>query len=101
MGLSGAMEVDQGVAVAALVEQLKLQSERAPTIALGDDAGIGRQHRRERRRELPSEGARKAVWGIDEDEIVLTSGFPCTLEKTQRGLAHHLGLDPQGREVAA
>src|SRR3984885_14686849 len=39
--LMGAMDLNQGVAVAALVEQGQLQSERLTPVGLGDDTGSG------------------------------------------------------------
>ena len=50
--LSGAIDSDQGVAVAALVEQRQIELDRGSPVALGDDAGAGCEHRRQRRREL-------------------------------------------------
>ena len=41
MRLSGVMNSDQGVAVAALVEQRQVQLQRRPPVALGDDARAG------------------------------------------------------------
>ena len=36
-----------------------------------------------------------AVWGIEEDQIVLTRGRPCALEVIERTLAAHLGAQPE------
>src|SRR5689334_1752283 len=94
------MDVDQGVPVPARVEQLQSQLERVSTIALGNHSGARGQHRYERRLELPTEGARTTVWGVDEDEIVLTTVFPCSLEIPQRRRPDHLSLDSQRLQVA-
>ena len=73
--------MDQCVAVAALVEQLELEPQRASAVALRNYPGGARKYRLKRRRQVPPEGRRVAVWRIKEDEIVLTSPVACTLEK--------------------
>src|SRR5947209_1329870 len=100
MRLSGAMDADHGIPVPARVEQVQLQVEQASAIALGDDPGSGSEHRGERRLKLPSEGACTAAWGVDEDEIVFASVFPCSAEEVRGRLPDHHSLDPKGLEVA-
>src|SRR5450755_1662502 len=100
MRLSTGIYLDQGVAVPAFVEQWQLVADRAPAVALGDDACAGGQHRRQRRRQLPSEGTGVAVWGVEEDQIVLTRVLACGLEIPRGRLTHHFGVDSQCLEVA-
>src|SRR2546421_4738445 len=100
MRLSGTMYADQGVAVSALVQQREVELERGSPIALGDDARAWRNHRRECRRQLRAEAARLAVWGIEEDQIVLTRGPACPLEVVERPRAANFGAQPQCRDVA-
>ncbi len=73
MRFSGTMDSDQGVAVAALVEEGKLKLERGPHRALGHHPRIRREHLSEVGREAGGEPLRPVVWGIDEDEIVFTT----------------------------
>ena len=87
MRLSSGMDLDQGVAVAALVEQRELQPERAAPVALCHYPRLGGKYRHQCRRQLPSEGARVAVWRVEEDQIVLTTVAKCGLEEPRRGLA--------------
>src|ERR1700753_7060 len=94
MRLSSGINLDQGVAVAALVGQHELQPERAAPVALRHYPRIGCTYRRQCRRQLPSEGARVAVWGIEEDQIVLTTVARCGLEEPRRRLGPHLGVQP-------
>ena len=101
MRLSGAMDLDQRVAVAANIEQLELKLQRIAAVTLGDDASLGGEHRRQRRRELRRERARVTIWRIKEHEIVLRRATTCSLEEFQHRLAMDLGLDPEPREVAS
>ena len=57
------MDSDQGVAVAALVQQRQLELEWGSAVALGYDPRSRREHRPKRRRELPAEAARVGGMG--------------------------------------
>src|SRR5207248_2643953 len=80
MRLSGAMDSDQGVAIATLVEQRQVELERCPPVALGHYPCVGSENRSQRRRELSPKGARLAIWRIEEHEIVKTSAPRCASE---------------------
>src|SRR5581483_11576792 len=101
MRLSSGMDLNQGVAVAALVEQGELQPKRAAPVALCHYPGVGRKYRHQCRRQLPSEGARVAVWRVEEDQIVLTTVAECRPEEPRRRLRHHLGLQAQRLQIVA
>src|SRR5947208_13984112 len=73
MRLSGVMDADEGVAVAALVGHGEVEGQGRPAIALGDDERVVRQHGGQRLRQLAPEARRQAVWRVEKDEIVLTS----------------------------
>src|SRR5450755_3825939 len=100
MRLSGVMDSDQCVAVHALVAERKLELQRLPAVALADHASAGSEHRCQRDRELASEAARAAVWGIEEHEIVLTTVGTCGPEKRRRARGPDLGRHPEGLQVA-
>ena len=95
MRLSGAMDSDQGVAVAALVKQRQVELERRTPVALGDDPGTGRENRSQRCRELLPERARVAIWRIEEHQIVLTSVPACPFEVCPSRHAVHVGARPR------
>src|SRR6185437_507488 len=99
--LSSGIYLDQGVAVAACIEQPELEPERASPVTLCHYPGVGRKYRRQCRRQLPSEGARVAVWRVEEDQIVFTTVAKCGLEEPRRRLGRHLGLDPQRLQITA
>ena len=86
----GAMDADEGVAVAAFVFEGQVERQRRPAIALGDHERAGRQHRWQRLRQLAPEALRQAVWRVEEDEIVLTSLPRCRAEEPQSVAAAHL-----------
>src|SRR5689334_18332147 len=88
--LSGVMNADQGVAVAALVEQRQFQLQGCPPIALCNDACARCQYRWQRRRKRTAEVAGGLVWGIEEHEIVLTSVVTCLLEERRCTLTANL-----------
>src|ERR1039457_2230002 len=94
------MYADQGVAVTSLVEQLQLELEWGSPVTLGDHAGGRGEHGRQRRRELPSLAARVTVWGIEENQIVLTSGGPRALEQRRGPQGAHRRLQPERCQVA-
>ena len=52
MRLSGVMDADQGVAVAAFVSEGQVERQRRPAVALSDDERGGRQHSWQRLRQL-------------------------------------------------
>src|ERR1700742_1746313 len=93
MRLSGVMNADQGVAVAALVEQRQFQLQCCPPIALCNDARARCEHRWQRLRKRTAEVAGGSVWGIEEDQIVLTRVIACLLEERGRPLT----ADVRGR----
>src|SRR4051794_41850029 len=62
MRLSGAMDADEGVAVAAFVGQGEVEGKGRPPVALGDDERAIRQHGGQRLRQLAPEARRQAVW---------------------------------------
>src|SRR5437868_14830051 len=80
MRLSGVMNADQSVAVAALVAQRQFQLQRRPPIALGNDARARCQHGRQRLRKRTAEVGGGSIWGIEEDQIVLTRVVSCLPE---------------------
>ena len=80
------MDLDQCVAVAALVEQLEPELQRPATVAFGDDARLGGEHRRQRRRELRRERSSRGDMEdlgtrdrIDARYPVLAEGMPNAL----------------------
>src|ERR1700759_2819707 len=97
--LSSGIYLDQGVAVAALVGQSELEPKWATPVALCHYPRIGREYRHQCRRQLPSEGARVAVWRVEEHQIVLTRVAGCGLEEPRRRLADHLGLRAKGLQI--
>src|ERR1700729_3146380 len=99
MRLSGAMDSDEGVAVAGLVEQRQIEFEGRAPIALGHYPGTGRQNRSQRCRELLPERARVPIWRIEEHQIVLTSVPTCPFEVRQRILTTNLRVHPDRRHV--
>src|SRR5579875_326580 len=88
--LSSGMDPDQRVSVAALAHRLKAQLQRLAAAALADHQSAGCEHRLERRRQPGPEGAGLAVWGVEEDKIVLARLAPCGLEEGQRRAAPQL-----------
>src|SRR5438270_10779326 len=103
MRLSGGdkEDADQGVAVAALVQESELSElQRRPSVALGHDARVRREHRDQRGGELPPERGRMAVWRVDEDEIVLTTGRACAFKERQGALPADLGAEPGPLQMA-
>src|SRR3954447_12578748 len=94
MRLSGAMDADQGVAVAAFVSEGQVERQRRPAIALADDERGGRQDSWQRLRQLAPEALRQAVWRVEKDEIVFTSLPGCGAEESQGVGAAHLGPPP-------
>src|SRR5438270_13237646 len=98
--LSGGMDLNQGVAIAALVENRQLEPERATPVTLRHYPRVKGKYRRQCQRQLPSEGARVAVWRVEKDEIVLTRVARCGLEEPRRRPADHLRLDPQRIQIA-
>src|ERR1700761_7403092 len=101
MRLSSGIDVDHGVAIAALVEQSQPELERAAPVAPRHYPRIGCEYRRQCRRQLPSEGARVAVWRVEEDQIVLTRVARCGPEEPGGGLADHLGGHPERPPLTA
>src|SRR5690242_5647293 len=99
MRLSGAMEADQRVAVAAFVEEREVEVEGIPAIALRHHDRAGREHGGQDGRQPRTEPVCQPARGIEEDEIVLACGRGCAAEEPQRVLAADLGLGPQGPEV--
>src|SRR5215218_9689955 len=73
MRLSGVMDADQGVAVAAFVSEGQVERQRRPAVALTDDERGGRQHCWQRLRQLAPEALRQAIWRVEKDEIVVAS----------------------------
>src|SRR3954470_6087305 len=99
MRLSGAMDADDGVAVAALVGRGQVEIERGPAIALGDHQPAGLQHGGQRLRQLAPEALRQPVGRIEEDEIVVAACPGCAAQEHARVGAPHLGVGPERREV--
>src|SRR3954471_14555294 len=99
MRLSGAMDPDQGVAVAALVSEGQVERQRRPAVALADDERGRRQHSWQRLRQLAPEALRQAVWRVEKDEIVFTSLPACGAEESHGVSAAHLGLAAERLEV--
>src|SRR5579875_2535027 len=95
------MDADQGVAVAALVEQRKPELERPAPVALGDDPATGVEQWLERRRQLLSESVVVAIWRVEEDQIVLTRGADRPHAEAQRVLRGHLRRDSKLTQVPA
>src|SRR3954447_15285771 len=77
MRLSGTMDADHGLAVAALIGGGQVEVERGPAIALGDHVPAGRQYGGERLRQLAPEALRQPVGRIEEDEIVVAACPRC------------------------
>src|SRR5436305_10252601 len=99
--MSVCVDSDQGVAVAALVEaRQSRQLERGPAIAFSDHPRPRRQHRYEIVDEAWPEPGGVAVWGIEEDEIVLTALAPCLSQKGRDALASELPGLPKRDEIA-
>src|SRR5919108_870471 len=98
---SGAMDADQGVAIAAFVQERQVQLERAAAVALGDHRRAGRQHGRQRGRQLAPEASGQPIWRVEEDEIVLTRRRRCGAEEPPDVRAPHLRGRAERREVGA
>src|SRR5436309_3350655 len=101
MRLSGAMDPDQGVPVSPLVQEREDELKRRSPVALGNYPAVRCQDRSECRREAPAEGARVAVWGIEEHEIVLGARGACPLEEVQGPRAAHVGVEIKRSEIPA
>src|SRR5918998_840610 len=99
MRLSGAMDANQGVAVAAFVVQGKIDLQRRPAIALHDHRSLRCHHGRERPRQVAPQGGGQPVWRIEEDDIVLTRAARCSAEVPAHLGADHLGLGSERLEV--
>src|SRR4051794_41562382 len=67
MRLSGVMDADQGVAVAAFVSEGQVERQWRPAVALTDDERGGRQHSWRRLRQLAPEALRQAIWRGGEE----------------------------------
>src|SRR3954468_8637003 len=96
---SGAMDADEGVAVAAFVEYGEFELERGAAIALRDHRRSGRENGRQRGRQLSPEAPRQPVRRVEEDEIVLTSLPRCAAEESPGVRAAHLGLRAEGLQI--
>src|SRR4051794_41943406 len=94
MRLSGAMDADQGVAVAAFVSEGQVEWQRRPAVALADDERGRRQHTWQRLRQLAPEALRQAVWRGGKGENGFTSPPPWGGGGTHRGAAAHLRPPP-------
>src|SRR5215207_9827346 len=70
MRLSGAMDADEGVAVAAFVVQGEIDLQRRPAITLGDHRRPRCQDGRKGRRQVAPDGRLQPIWRIEEDEII-------------------------------
>src|SRR4051794_38280576 len=99
MRLSGVMDADQGVAVAAFVSEGQVERQRRPAVALTDDERGGRQHSWQRLRQLAPEALRQAIWRVEKDEIVVASLPRCGAEEPQSVRAAHFGLAADRLEV--
>src|SRR3984885_5624340 len=64
MRLVGVMDLNQGVAVTALVEQGQLEAERLTPVGLGDDTGSRGERPGQCRRQLGAERAAVAIWRV-------------------------------------
>src|SRR3954454_17360721 len=84
MRLSGAMDADQRVAVAAFVEEGELEVDGFPAVALGDRGPSGREHGGQDGRQLAAESAGETVRGVEEDEIVLLAPRGRATQEAQR-----------------
>src|SRR4051794_20028804 len=101
MRLSGAMDADQRVAVAAFVEEGERYVDRFPAVALGDHSPSGRDDGGQDGRQLPAESAGETVRGIEEDEIVLVARRRCAAGEAQRVAPAYDGRGPEAVEVGA
>src|SRR3954449_10904075 len=99
MRLSGAMDADQGVAVAAFVSEGQVEWQRRPAVALADDERGRRQHTWRPLRQLAPEALRQAVWRGEKDEIVFTSLPGCGAEEWPGVGAAHVALAAERPEV--
>src|SRR3954454_20303019 len=84
MRLSGTMDADDGVAVAALVGRGQVEVEHGPAIALGDRQTSGSQHGGQWLRQLAPEALRQPVGRIEEDEIVVAACPGCATQEHAR-----------------
>src|SRR3954453_145067 len=99
MRLSGVMDADECVAVAALVGHREVEGQWRPAVALGDDERVVRQHGGQRLRQLALEARLQAVWRVEKDEIVLTSLPGCRAEEPHGVPAADLGGGSERLEV--
>src|SRR5437588_6236150 len=101
-GSGGDIGIDsnQGVAVAALIEQCEVKMQRGTPVAFGYHSRAGGKHLHQRGAQQTPEPGCVAVWGIQEDEIVLTPGLKCLPEERGYGLATELSVDPKRAQVA-
>src|SRR5436190_11443215 len=101
MWLSGFMDADQRVAVAALLAHRQCQLERCAAVALARYPSPWRQHGRQQRRQVARQPGGPAVWRVEEDEIVLTPSHACIAKEGPGVLAADLGRvrRPKGLQV--
>src|SRR3954452_21698952 len=89
--LSGAMDSDHGVAVAALVEQRERKAEGRLPAGLDRDPRARREHRGKVPVEVSRQRGRAPVWRIEEHEIVFAPGLSCAAQEAAGVGAAHLG----------
>src|SRR5690349_17671264 len=95
------VDSDEGVAVAALVDEGELEDQRRPAVALGDHAAAGREDGGHQRGQLRSPFLRVTVWRVEEDEIVGGAAGACVAQYPARIVLYHLRVQPQRAEVRA
>src|SRR5450755_1815229 len=100
MRLSGTMDSNQGVAVAALVDEREIELQGRPPVALADHAAPRRQDGGQRGGELGGQAAHTAVWGIEENQIVLLRASACRSEEGEGVAPVHPRVELEGSDVA-
>ena len=93
MRLSGVMDADEGVAVAAFVCEGQVERRAAPGGRSRRRRARRRQHGGQRLRQLAPEALRQAVWRVEEDEIVVAS-LPAAARRNRSASARRTSASP-------
>src|SRR5829696_4287289 len=95
------VDSDQGVAVAALVDERQLELEWCAPVALTDDAPAWCEDGGHQRGEVRCPSLRVAVWRVEEDQIVGGATGVCVAQYPSGVVAYHPGVHAQGLEIGA
>src|SRR5215207_5323221 len=93
------VDSDQGVAVAALVDERQLELEWCAPVALTDDAPAWCEDGGHQRGEVRCPSLRLAVWRVEEDQIVGGATGVCVAQYPPGVVAYHLRVHAQGVQI--